>query len=187
MLVLSLLVLISFSAQAVENDKAQQLMKNAIMHSKNNNHQMALTLSGQALQIRPYDLNLLYQRASVWGRGGYYMKAIEDLSMVIREDELAARLRFPAARKFRAECYVALGEMQKAVDDYNALLRRNPQNGKIWYYMAETLALMGRRDWALEAIDRGKATDSHWKNKMEPLREKIMSGKKIIPHKPFSN
>ncbi len=186
-MVFALLILTSLPAQGFENDKAQQIMAKALTYSKNNNHALALSLSDQALQLKPNDLNLIYQRATIWGRGGYYMKSIEGLSLVIREDELSSRQRFPAARKFRAECYAALGSMQKAVDDYNMLLRRSPESGKIWYYLAEVLSVMGRNDWALQAIQRGQATKSHWKTKLEVLRKDILSGKKIVLHKPFSN
>jgi len=188
LLVLSTFFLILFASQMCHAlEQAQQLMRNAVTYSKQGNHMMALKLSEQAIKLEPTNIALIYQRASVWGRGGYYANAIKDLSQVIREDELAARKKFPAARKFRAECFVATGQMQKAVDDYNVLLRGNPQSGKIWYYMAETLAVMKRMDWALQAVERGIATGTHWSKNLETLKKEILSGQEITPHKPFSN
>ena len=85
---------------------------------------------------------------------------------------------------------MGLGKMQNAVDDYSAILERNPKSsssGKIWFYLAEALALMNRNDLAIKAIAKGCATGSHWCEKMKVLRKKILSGEKISPHMPLSN
>jgi len=85
---------------------------------------------------------------------------------------------------------MGLGYMQNAIEDYSAILKRYPGNdgsGKIWFYLAEALALTNRNDLAIKAIDNGCATGSHWCEAMKILREKIVSGEKIVPHKPFSN
>lgn len=190
-LFLAVFVCLSLASQQCQAagtlNQAEKLMRIATQYSKQGNPMMAVKFCDQAIQLRPNDLSLFYQRALIWGRGGFYTNAVKDLSLVIREDGQSTRRRFPAARKFRAECFAVLGQMQRAVDEYKALLQENPQSGKLWYYMAEILAVMKRTAWALQAADRGIATGSHWAVRLEKLKNNILLGQEIKLHRPFSN
>lgn len=170
-------------------DKVNALVKSADVYAKQGNVVAALKLYDQAIAMRPGDVGIYYQRGLMLGKAGHYARAIKDMSLVIQKDETSPRRRFPSARKYRAEGLVGLGQLQMATEEYKAQLRQSTDggNGKIWYYLAETYALMNRRDLALDAINRGLATGSHWGGRMQDLRMKIMTGQKITPHKPFSN
>jgi tetratricopeptide (TPR) repeat protein len=163
------------------------LIKNAETYSRQGDYANALLMYDSAIKIAPADPQLYYRRAAVYGRSGNYMSAINDLTQVIDADERNSKLRFPGARKFRAECFAVLGLPQKAVEDYTVLLRKNPSSGKLWHYLAEVYAVMHRNDLALKAIERGLATNSHWSSKLKGLQRRIMTGEKISLHRPFSN
>jgi len=166
------------------------LIKNAETYSRQGDYANALLIYNRAIKIAPADPQLYYRRAAVYGRSGNYMSAINDLTQVINADQRNSKLRFPAARKFRAECFASAGYLQKAAEEYIALLRRNPRSkgaGKIWYYLAEVYAVMQRNDLAIEATQRGIATGSHWVGKLKGLQRRIMTGEKISLHPPFSN
>jgi len=188
--IFGLLVLGAQSAMAdALSDKVNSLVKSADSYARQGNIVVALQLYDQAIAMRPGDLGVYYQRGLMLGRTGHYGSAINDFSLVIQKDESSRRRRFPSARKYRAEALVGLGQYQMAADEYKAQLRQSSSggNGKIWFYLAETYALLHRNDLALDAINRGVATGSHWSGKMENLRIKIITGQKIEPHKPFSN
>ena len=163
------------------------LLKNAETYSREGDYARALQMYNRAIEVAPGEPGLHYRRAYVYGRSGHYMSAINDLTMVIQADENNAKLKFPAARKFRAECYAVSGLLSKAVEDYTFLLRKNPGSGKLWHYLAEVFAVMQRRDLALKAIERGLATNTHWNGKLKALQGRIMAGQKITLHPPFSN
>lgn len=163
------------------------LIKHAETYSRQGDYVKALSMYNRAIKIAPAEPVLYYRRAAVYGRSGSYMSAINDLTQVIAADERNPKLRFPAARKFRAECFAVSGFTQKALEDYTALLRKNPRSGKLWYYIAEVYAVVHRNDLALEAIKRGLATDSHWSGKLKGLQRRIMTGERVTLHKPFTN
>lgn len=167
--------------------KVGYFVKNAETYTRQGNHPMAAMMYDQAVRMQPGDMQLYYQRAASYGRAGYYQNAIKDLSLVINNDEMSAKRRFPSARKFRAECYAMSGQLQKAVDDYKEMLQINPNSGKLWYYLAETYAVMQRSDLAISAISKGLATKSHWADKLKNLHTRIMIGEQIKLHAPFSN
>jgi len=173
----------------VLSDRVSNLIKSADIYAKQGNMVAALQLYDKAISMRPGDIGIYYQRGLMLGRAGHYARAIKDMSLVIQKDEASQRKRFPSARKYRAEGLVGLGQLQMAAEEYKAQLGQSSGdgNGKIWFYLAETYALMNRSDLALDAINRGLATGSHWGEKMQDLRMKIMTGQKITPHKPFSN
>lgn len=173
----------------VLGDRVIALMKTADNYAKQGNMVAALQLYDKAISMRPGDIGIYYQRGLMLGRAGQYARAIKDMSLVINKDELSPKRRFPSARKYRAEGLVGLGQLPMAAEEYKAQLRQSSGDGggKIWFYLAETYALMNRSDLALEAINRGLATGSHWGAKMQDLRTRILTGQRIKPHEPFSN
>lgn len=178
------------SLAADYNGEVQKLVNNAEANLKQGNLTMALGMYDRAIELKPGDVGLIYRRAWIHGRSGNYMGAIQDLTLVINADEKNPKRRYPAARKFRAECFASAGFLHKAAEEYIALLRRNPGSkgsGKIWYYLAEVYAVMHRKDLAIKAIQRGIATGSHWGAKCKGLEKRIMAGRKITLHPPFSN
>ena len=163
------------------------LVKNAEAYSRQGNHSMALALYNQAIHLQPSNTGLYYRRAAMFGRYGDYLSAVNDLTRVIRADERNKKRKFPAARKFRAECFATLGLLEKAVAEYKLILRLNPKSGKLWYYLAETYAYMQRQDLAMSAIQKGLATKTHWSGNLIGLQARISTGEKISLHRPFSN
>lgn len=164
------------------------LIQTAEAYNKQGNPLMAAKLYDRAIRMAPGNLDLYYRRAFMWGNAGYYSAAIKDFSFVINRERKNQRKKFPNAARFRGDCYMALGYWESAVNDYITVLRILPKYGKVWFYLAETYALMGRTDLALQAINKGvAATGTHWSKELKELQMKILQGEKIIPHKPLSN
>jgi tetratricopeptide (TPR) repeat protein len=184
---LLLLILLSSPAAVRANDQVGVLVGNAQIYSKQGNYPKAIKSFDKAMKLRPNDLALHYERASMSGRAGYFMNAIKDYTYVINQDGLSGGGIFSHAPRFRADCYMAIGNYQGAIQDYNTFLRGAPGDGKVWSYMAEALSLSFRNDLALAAIRRGLATESHWSKRLKVLQRQIMTGEKIKPHKPLSN
>ncbi|ACN15097.1 TPR-repeat containing protein [Desulforapulum autotrophicum HRM2] len=157
------------------------LTKKADESSKQGNHALAFTYINQAIKLQPKNYNLYYTRAFILGRAGQYSKAIKEFSRFVKND------KFSHAIRFRADCFLAINQLQKAANDYVMFLRFAPKDGKVWSYLVETLALMGNRKAALDAVNRGLSTNSHWSDRLTVLQKQIFSGQKIIPHKPLSN
>ncbi|NWH05035.1 tetratricopeptide repeat protein [Desulfobacter latus] len=82
---------------------------------------------------------------------------------------------------------MAIGQYEKAAKDYMHFLKGHPTDGKVWSYLVEVLALAGNTKAALDAAQKGLSTGSHWSKRLMSLREKIITGKPIISHTPFSN
>lgn len=142
---------------------------------------LAVAYMNKAIQLQPNRAGLYYKRARIFGRAGMYVNAIKDLNRLVNNKS------YPHAIRFRGDCYLALGLFQRAVKDYTAFLRFDPKDGKVWTYLTEALALMGRRDLALEAVRKGLATQSHWAKRLNELQRQIVMGERITPHSPFSN
>lgn len=173
--------------QAVSgNPRVKLLVQNGDAYSKQGNHLLAINMYDQAIRISPGDMGLYYRRAFIFGAAGQYGSAIKDLNRVIGQGKMG-KGRFPAAVRFRADCFMALGQMQRASEDYLAFLRKDPGDGKVWSYLVEAYALMGRSDLALQAVNKGLATGSHWSGRLKSLQMQILTGETITPHKPFSN
>lgn len=168
---------------ANRNPQIEVLVRNADAYSKQGNSAVALQLYEQAIRMSPGDLELYYRRAGVYGDAGHYANAIKDLNQVINR----GGDKFPHAIRFRADCFMGLGYYQQAVADYLVFLRSAPKDGKVWSYLVEAYALMGQKQLALQAVNKGLATNSHWSDKLKKLRIQIMTGQRIKPHKPFSN
>ncbi|OGR12568.1 MAG: hypothetical protein A2097_11975 [Desulfobacula sp. GWF2_41_7] len=182
---------LDFNFAMTVEQKVQLILAKAEDLSKNKgNHDLALKMCNEAIKMQSGYLEPYYRRAFVFGRKGDYVNAVKDFSIVIKNDEKNEKMKYPAARKFRADCFMGLGYMQKAVDDYSVMLKRDSKSngsGKIWYYYAEALALMNKTELAVNAIQQGCSTGSHWCEKMRILQKKILIGEEIKPHKPFSN
>ncbi|NDY72407.1 hypothetical protein DO021_12105 [Desulfobacter hydrogenophilus] len=182
---------LQISSAVTVSQKVHFLLTKAEDYSKNKGrHDLALMICNKAIKLQPSNSEGYYRRAFVLGRMGDYFNAIKNFSLVIKKDEKNPKLKYPSARKFRGDCFMGLGYMQNAVDDYSAMLKRShksDKSGKIWFYMAEALSLMNKKKLSLQAIENGCATGSHWCAKMKLLQKKILTGKKIIPHKPLSN
>lgn len=175
--------------------KVKALTKMATTHSKKGNYTLALQMYDQAIQLQPSNLGLYYGRAFASGRSKNYLAAIRDFTRVIRTDKMNARKnktsrKFGHAPRFRADCYMALGNMQKAAKDYiefhGGFQNSKSKDGKVWSYLAEAFSLMGRNDLALKAIQKGLPT-GRWTGRLRSLQQQILTGKRITPHKPLSN
>jgi tetratricopeptide (TPR) repeat protein len=184
---LALVLTLSSSFAAGVDEQVGILVRNAKIYSQQGNQLMAIKTFDQAMKLQPNNLGLYYERASMMGKAGFYANAIKDYTFIINQDNLSGRTRFPHAPRFRADCYMATGQYQAAIQDYNAFLRTAPGDGKVWSYMAEALSLNLRNDLALVAIQKGLATGSHWSGRLKSLQQQIMTGEKITPHKPLSN
>ena len=190
LLIISIIINVSETNALTVDQKVQTLLSRAEHFSKKGNHQMALKFCNEAIKLQPNNLAGYYVRGIVFGRMEVYIDAIENFSLVIKKEERNNKLKFPAARKFRADCFLGLGIYKYAVKDYLIMLKRNPKSdssGKIWFYLAETYAVIGEKNAALSAIKKGCKTGSHWCDHMKILQQKILLGEKITPHKPLSN
>jgi len=176
------------SLASTKNQKVYFLLNKAEVYSKKQGkHELALKMCNQAIKLQPGNLESYYRRAFIWGRKGSYVNAVKDFSIVIRKERRKKSRSFSHAPRFRADCYVALGCLQKAVDDYLFFLKDAPKDGKVWSYLVEVLARMKRNDLALQAVKKGLSTGSHWEGRLKKLQKKIILGEKIIPHRPLSN
>lgn len=154
------------------------------------NHMMVMKLCNEAIRLQPREVGTHYRCGLILGRMGDYVGAVRNFSYVITNDGSGGKLKYPAARKLRADCFMGLGMMQNAIDDYSHIVKENPKGnktGKIWFYLAEAFALANRKDLALNAIEQGCATGSHWCERMRSLQQKIIKGEEIIAHQPLSN
>lgn len=165
-----------------EAQNVQTLVSKAQQYSRQKNKsQLAISYINKAIKLQPRNQQLYYQRALILGRAGMYSAAIPELSRFARMKE------FPHAIRFRADCFMAMNDMRSATRDYFAFLRKEPKDGKVWFYLAEAYVLMGDKKSALAAINKGLATGSHWSKKLKNLRIQILTNQIVKPHKPFSN
>ncbi len=186
---LALVVLISIvflgcipSQAATRQERADNFAKQADQYSRQKGkHFLAIAYINNAIKLQPKRADLYYKRAHILGRIGQYARAIKDFNRFVNSR------KYPHAIRFRADCFMALGMFQNAVNDYTVFLRGAPKDGKVWSYLTEALAFMGRRDLALDAARKGLKTGSHWSKRLSELRRKILSGESITPHKPLSN
>ena len=148
---------------------------------------LAINYINEAVKLQPRNLNIYSKRAFIYGRLNLYTEAIKDLTFILRND--TGRRKFPSSWKYRAECYSAIGAYARAIADYKRMInnRTNKKSGKIWYYYAELLWFMGNKDEALKAVSIGLKTGSHWVGKIKTLENKILLGKRVKLHRPFSN
>jgi tetratricopeptide (TPR) repeat protein len=172
----------SFSHAVTRQEYVNNLINQAEKYSKQNGKQaIALAYINEAIKLDPRNANLYYKRASIFGHMGQYPYAIEDLNKFVNNS------KYPHAIRLRADCFMAIGEFQRAANDYSVFLSHAPNDGKVWSYLTEALALMGKKEAAMAATRKGLATNSHWSSRLNELQMKILLGEKIIPHKPFSN
>lgn len=170
------------SEAATRHEIADRLAEQADRYSRQRGNQfLAISYINKAINLQPKRADLYYQRAFILGRAGRYVHAINDFNRFVNSRKYSHAIRF------RADCFMALGMFQKAVNDYMVFLRNAPKDGKVWSYLAEALFFMGRSDLALDATRKGLATGSHWSKRLSELRKKIMAGERITPHKPLSN
>lgn len=181
--ILVFIFLLAFAGIAAGQDRLSAYLDQADQMAKQGNPLVAGKMYQKAIQAQPGNLSIYYKRAFMWGKSGYYGQAIKDFTFVIN----SSGRRFEHAPRFRADCYVAIGQYQEASEDYIIFLKSAPRDGKVWSYLAETYALMGRTDLALQAAEKGLATGSHWEKRLQTLKRQIMYGEKIKPHKPLTN
>jgi len=158
-----------------------QLSKQAEFESKKGNHSMAIQYINKAIKLQPKRIDLYYNRAFIIGRAGNYGKAIKEFSQVV------SHKKFPHAIRFRADCYMAIGQYERAAKDYLSFLKHAPMDGKVWSYLTEAFVLTGNTKAALTAVQKGLAIRSHWSKRLMRLQEQIVMGESITPHIPLSN
>ncbi len=182
-LCLILVCLIVLDAHISLAGKADYWARKANNLSRQGRHMEALIYINKAIKREPSNLKYIYLRAFILGRSKNYIGAIKDFTKVITRDVR----HFPHAPRFRADCFVAIGQYSKAIRDYRKFLRAEPKDGKVWSYLAEAYYLMGDAKSALMAINKGLRTGSHWKGRLLALQKAILLGKRIKPHRPLSN
>jgi len=172
----------AFAQSGTIQHKVKSLVEKAEQYSRQpGKGPLALSYMNKAIQLQPGNKDLYYRRAFVMGRIGAYSAAIQEFSRFVN------MRGYGHAVRFRGDCFMALSDFRSASRDYLAFLRKAPGDGKVWLYLAESLALMGDRRSALEAVDRGLATGSHWSKALQNMKTKIMTNQMIKPHKPLSN
>lgn len=167
---------------ATRQEIADRLAEQADQYSRQIGKQyLAIPYINKAIELQPKRTDLYYKRAFIFGRAGRYGNAINEFNKFVNNR------KYPHAIRFRADCFMALGMFQNAAKDYTIFLRFDPKDGKVWSYLTEALALMGRKYLALGAAEKGLATGSHWSKRLNELKRKILLGENITPHKPLSN
>lgn len=148
---------------ASTEQKIEALLNQAEMISQDRANQMTvLQLCSEAIRLHPREVGTYYKCGLILGKMGDYVTGVKHFSYVIAHDGNGGRRKYPAALKFRADCFMGLGMLQNAIDDYSHIVKQNNKSGKIWFYLAEALTLANRKDLALNAIEQGCATGSHW-------------------------
>lgn len=183
--------LLSFSlftahvALAETRVKAKTLtaMQLAEQNLKKGNYDVAIKFATEAIRLNPGCLDTYRTRGIAHARKGEYQRAIKDFTYVFRRKPI----RFSKTYYLRGDCFVALWLLEMGIKDYTTCLKYHPTAGKIWYYKARALALAGKTIEALQTIQRGFATKTHHRDKLEKLRAAILSGDKIPYHAPCSN
>ncbi len=149
---------------------------------------LAINYINEAVKLQPRNLDIYFKRAAIYARLKLFPEAIKDLDLVYRNAH--GRKKYTKAIKYRAECYAAVGEYGRAINDYKTMINNSSKKGgigKIYYYYAELLWFIGNKNEALKVINRGKMTGSHWIEKMKVLENKISLGERVTLHRPFSN
>lgn len=183
--------LLSFSlftahvALAETRVKAKRLtaMQLAEQNLKKGNYDVAIKFATTAIRLNPKELGVYRIRGLAHAHKRNYPSAIKDFTYVLRRNPK----RFSKTYYLRGDCFVAMGLLKMGIKDYTTCLKYNPTDGKVWYYKARALALAGKTTEALQTIQRGFATKTHHRGKLEKLREAILSGDKIPYHAPCSN
>ena len=153
---------IAFSIQgepccwSICQDYVDQLVNQAMYESKKGNYSMAFQYINKAIGIQPKRIDLYYNRTFIIRGAGNYGKAKKEFSRFV------SRKEFSHAIRFRADCYMAIGMYERAVKDYLIFLKKQPKDVKVYSYLAEAFALAGNKKAALEAIQKGLETQSHW-------------------------
>jgi len=163
--------------------KTLTAMQLAAQNLKKGNYDVAITFATKAIRLNPGSLGIYRLRGIANGRKGKYPNAIKDFTYVLRRNPK----HFSKIYYLRGDCFVAIGLLEMGIKDYTMCLKYNPLDGKVWYYKARALALAGKTTKALQTIQRGLATITHHRGKLEKLRKAILSGDKIPYHAPCSN
>jgi tetratricopeptide (TPR) repeat protein len=158
-------------------------MKLASQNLKKDNYDVAIKFATAAIRLNPKELGAYRIRGLAQARKKNYPSAIKDFTYVLRRNPK----HFSKTYYLRGDCFVAIRLLEMGIKDYTTCLKYNPKDGKVWYYKARALALAGKTAEALQTIQRGFATKTHHRGKLEKLREAILSGDKIPYHAPCSN
>jgi tetratricopeptide (TPR) repeat protein len=163
--------------------KALSAMQLAVQNLKKDNYDVAIKFATAAIRLNPKELEAYRIRGLAHAHKKNYPSAIKDFTYMLRRNPK----HFSKMYYFRGDCFVAMGLLKMGIKDYTACLKYNPKDGKVWYYKARALTLAGKTAEALQTIQRGFATKTHHRSKLEKLREAILSGDKIPYHAPCSN
>lgn len=81
-----------------------------------------------AMKANPNAIQPIKNRAFLSMQANQNKQAIEDFTLALTKDSKDAQ-----ALQGRAECYFATGEYQKAIDDFDTIIKTNPQKAKTAY------------------------------------------------------
>ena len=177
------LLTVHASAETRVNAKALSAMQLASQNLKKDNYDVAIKFATTAIRLNPKELDAYFIRGVAHANKRQYTSAIKNFTYMLRRNPK----HFSKVYYYRGDCFVAMGLLKMGIKDYTSCLKYNPKAGKVWYYKACALALAGKTTEALQTIQRGFATKTHHRGKLEKLREAILSGDKIPYHAPCSN
>ena len=158
-------------------------MQLASQNLKKGNYDVAIKFATTAIRLNPKELGAYRIRGLAHAHKRNYPSAIKDFTYVLRRNPKRSSKTY----YLRGDCFVAMGLLEMGIKDYTTCLKYIPKDGKVWYYKARAFALAGKTSEALQTIQRGIATKTHHMDKLEKLREAILSGDKIPYHAPCSN
>lgn len=178
----ALIIVLIYSGSVLAQSRVDSLVAQAETFSRQEGKEyLAVSYINEAIKLQPQREELYYKRAFILGRASLYAYAIRDFTRFV------GRKQYPHAIRFRGDCYVGIGDYANAAKDYADFVRLAPSDGKVWFYLAEALALGGNRQAALDAISKGLASGSHWSDRLRELQEDILMNQTIKPHKPLAN
>jgi tetratricopeptide (TPR) repeat protein len=99
-------------------------------HIQNNQFDSAITELNQALNLMPYDLDLIQERAFCYMQLNNYHAAIKDYSYVLDKKAYLEIARFQ-----RGEAYYYSKQYAKAAKDFSLILSQNPHHKKAHAYL----------------------------------------------------
>jgi len=106
-----------------------------------NDYRCAVTNYGKALELAPHNPMLLREQAEIYGELHEFAKALECNTRAIEEGPGMAG-NFVS----RGHTYFAMGQYQKAINDYSQALKLEPVNLRTYGCRASAYKKLGRKD-----------------------------------------